>query len=336
MNRAAAWSVRGVGRETREIAEEAARRAGMSLGDWLDEVVAEQAAEQGVSAEDWDEDGKLDAIGERLSRLSRQERSRQPRRDADEEARGSRRERKFAAERPRRLLETEDDSVEDARGSRRERKPAAEQPRLAHGRPEDEDDSDDDELEAIGERLSRLSARGPAKRANRPAVGEEARPRPEPKPSGEEARRAHELLDAAIAKFETRAAQTEHRTAKALESVASWIENSQADRVQERETLKSVADKLTAIEQRAVSQADRPPADSVRSAPRAEEAALESRLTRTEERTAKALESVASWIENSQAARAEERETLKSVAQRLHSIEQAAGRRVDPPPAEPA
>ena len=45
MNKAAAWSVRGVGRETREIAEEAARRAGMSLGDWLDEVVAEQAAD---------------------------------------------------------------------------------------------------------------------------------------------------------------------------------------------------------------------------------------------------------------------------------------------------
>src|ERR1700678_3364180 len=71
MNRAAAWSVRGVGRETRDAAEEAARRAGMSLGEWLDEVVAEQAADQGISVDDLDEDDRLDAIGDRLSRLSR-------------------------------------------------------------------------------------------------------------------------------------------------------------------------------------------------------------------------------------------------------------------------
>src|SRR5271156_1269191 len=91
MNRAAAWSVTGVGRETREIAEEAARRAGMSLGDWLDEVVAEQAAEQGVSADDWDEDEKLEAIGDRLSELSRRDGrgKRAIRRDASEDARSS-------------------------------------------------------------------------------------------------------------------------------------------------------------------------------------------------------------------------------------------------------
>ena len=83
MNKAAAWSVRGVGRETRDIAEEAARRAGMSLGDWLDEVVAEQAADQGISVDDLDEDDKLDAIGDRLSRLSRPPAA--VRRDAGEE-----------------------------------------------------------------------------------------------------------------------------------------------------------------------------------------------------------------------------------------------------------
>src|SRR5271170_7557475 len=71
MNRAAAWSVRGVGRETRDAAQEAARRAGMSLGEWLDEVIADQAAEQGVEPEDFDQDERLDAIGDRLSALSR-------------------------------------------------------------------------------------------------------------------------------------------------------------------------------------------------------------------------------------------------------------------------
>src|ERR1700744_4450108 len=72
MNRAAAWSVRGVGRETREAAEEAARRAGVSLGEWLDDVIADKAAEHGVDPEDFDEEEKLEAISDRLSRLSRQ------------------------------------------------------------------------------------------------------------------------------------------------------------------------------------------------------------------------------------------------------------------------
>src|SRR5450631_1791115 len=73
MNRAVAWSVRGVGRETRDAAQEAARRAGMSLGEWLDEVIADQAAEQGVDPEDFDQDARLDAIGDRLSRLGRRD-----------------------------------------------------------------------------------------------------------------------------------------------------------------------------------------------------------------------------------------------------------------------
>src|SRR5271155_4847329 len=100
MNRAAAWSVRGVGRETRDIAEEAARRAGMSLGDWLDEVVAEQAADQGISVDDLDEDDKLDAIGDRLSRLSRH--SAAVPRDASEERRAPRPEPKRSGEEARR------------------------------------------------------------------------------------------------------------------------------------------------------------------------------------------------------------------------------------------
>src|ERR1700722_13484837 len=192
MNRAAAWCVTGVGRETRDIAEEAARRAGMSLGDWLDEVVAEQAADQGISVDDLDEDDKLDAIGDRLSRLSRHPAA--VRRDAGEERRAS---------------------------------------------------------------------------------------RPEPNRSGEEARRAQELLEAAVAKFETRAAKNEERTAKAFESVASWIEQSQADRAQERATLRSVAQKLTDIEQRSVREVERPPAGPSGAASYREDAAsdIDTRLS---------------------------------------------------------
>jgi localization factor PodJL len=297
MNKAAAWSVRGVGRETREIAEEAARRAGMSLGDWLDEVVAEQAAEQGVSADDWDEDDKIDAIGDRLSRLSRRERAPAAApRDAGEERQAQRSERKRFGQEARHLLEAAADDRDaddelDANDDKLSRFSGHERPRAAfrhdvgeeRGAPlperkrsgeeirrtrnpeaEAHDRGDDDKLEAIGDRLSRLSSRERARGTSAP--------RPAPKPSAEEARRAEELLEAAVAKFETRAAKTEERTAKAFESVASWIERSQEDRAQERATLHSVAEKLTAIEQRSVRGAERPPAPPSRGALRADDA----------------------------------------------------------------
>ena len=73
MESATAWKVAGVGRETRVFAEEAARRAGLNLGDWLDEVIAERAAERGVDPADLRRDDRLDAIGERIAGLARRE-----------------------------------------------------------------------------------------------------------------------------------------------------------------------------------------------------------------------------------------------------------------------
>jgi localization factor PodJL len=73
MESATAWKVTGVGRETRVFAEEAARRAGLDLGDWLDEVIAERAAERGVDPADLRRDDRLDAIGERIAGLARRE-----------------------------------------------------------------------------------------------------------------------------------------------------------------------------------------------------------------------------------------------------------------------
>ena len=73
MESATAWKVTGVGRETRVFAEEAARRAGLNLGDWLDEVIAERAAERGVDPADLRRDDRLDAIGERIAGLARRE-----------------------------------------------------------------------------------------------------------------------------------------------------------------------------------------------------------------------------------------------------------------------
>jgi localization factor PodJL len=73
MNKAMAWTIAGVGRRTRDAAEEAARRAGMRLDDWLDEAITDQAAlEQRARPQDEDaQDGRLDAAAGRLERIAR-------------------------------------------------------------------------------------------------------------------------------------------------------------------------------------------------------------------------------------------------------------------------
>jgi len=44
------WSVKGVRPDARKMAEEAARRAGLSLSDWLNATILQQAATQGIKA----------------------------------------------------------------------------------------------------------------------------------------------------------------------------------------------------------------------------------------------------------------------------------------------
>src|SRR3984957_17082543 len=219
MNRAAAWSVRGVGRETRDAAEEAARRAGMSLGEWLDEVIADQAADQGVDPEDWDENQRLEAISERL---------------AGGPGRG----------------------------------------------------------EARAGRLRRDSADSRA----------EPRPRAQIRPAApDESARAEELLNAAISKFESRAAKSDARTARAFDSVASLIERSQDERRDEREAFKAVVGRLESLEERIARQ-------------QTERDALAKQVAMRNERAATG------------AREAEERDALKVVVGRLESLEERIGR----------
>jgi localization factor PodJL len=186
MNRAAAWNVRGVGHETRNAAQEAARRAGMSLGEWLDDVIAEQAAEQGVDPKDLNQEERLDAISQRLSGLPRRE---------DINARRARR-------------------------------------------------------EAEGE--------------NSPAVAEAD--------AAGEAARAEELLDAAIGRFESRAAKSEARTARALDSVATWIERNQTRQRDENDALRAVVGRLASLEERITGQQPAHVAPASRPAARTEPA----------------------------------------------------------------
>jgi localization factor PodJL len=67
------WSVKGIRPEARETAREAARRSGMSLGEWLNTVILEQAAEAGVRTPDEDDEdyaGELASVHERLDDLT--------------------------------------------------------------------------------------------------------------------------------------------------------------------------------------------------------------------------------------------------------------------------
>lgn len=75
------WSVEGIRPEARETAKEAARRSGVSLGEWLNAVIIQQAEEEGVQAPSLDDDSdgnelatvhqRLDDITRRIEQLGR-------------------------------------------------------------------------------------------------------------------------------------------------------------------------------------------------------------------------------------------------------------------------
>ena len=76
------WNVKGIRPETRLTAKEAARRSGLSVGEWLNSVIVESAIEEGVrprrraSLDDDDdgsaEDDTLAGVNQRLDGLTRQ------------------------------------------------------------------------------------------------------------------------------------------------------------------------------------------------------------------------------------------------------------------------
>ncbi|HET9619186.1 MAG TPA: hypothetical protein VFP74_18620 [Pseudolabrys sp.] len=69
------WSVKGIRPEARESAREAARRSGMSLGEWLNNVILEQAEDGRAPGHEDDDDGdyadELSGVHERLDDLTR-------------------------------------------------------------------------------------------------------------------------------------------------------------------------------------------------------------------------------------------------------------------------
>jgi localization factor PodJL len=68
------WSVKGIRPEARETAREAARRSGMSLGEWLNSVILQQAEDDDMQAHVHDDEGyaeDLSSVHQRLDDLTR-------------------------------------------------------------------------------------------------------------------------------------------------------------------------------------------------------------------------------------------------------------------------
>ena len=70
MNKAVPWSIKGVDFNAREAAEEAARRSGMTLGEWLNSVIADQADELGIDPQDIDDTQRVEAVSRRLAHMA--------------------------------------------------------------------------------------------------------------------------------------------------------------------------------------------------------------------------------------------------------------------------
>ncbi|RFB81187.1 tetratricopeptide repeat protein [Methylovirgula sp. 4M-Z18] len=70
MNKGIPWSVIGVDFDIREAAKEAARRNGMTLGEWLSGVIADEAEALGVAPHDLARGAQVEALAAQLAELA--------------------------------------------------------------------------------------------------------------------------------------------------------------------------------------------------------------------------------------------------------------------------
>ncbi|MGO8738380.1 hypothetical protein [Rhodoblastus sp.] len=192
MTKAAPWSIKGVDFDVREAAKDAARRAGVSLGEWMNRAIADRAAEIGASAQEFDADERLEAVAAQLSRLSRESRADEtPRRRRGEVGRR-------ADVRP---FEHDDSDWME---------PAPTAARASRGRPAPE----------------RRPGRAPAGELFMRGNAEEIRRRRPVRDSAD----AEALFEQAVAAFEAQASRVETGAARAMANVAQLIEASEEDR----------------------------------------------------------------------------------------------------------
>ena len=244
MNRALAWSVKGVGFDAREAAKEAARRSGLSLGEWLNEVIAEQAAEIGVEPGEVDAATRLEAVAAKLARLNEREGNARPARRVDREvAKGT-------------SGRYEDDTGDDLDGLR-ERLLRQSPARQDFGRDQparyrtEADEEPRGPQRSGGYRETAPASRADAARLLRRSRRLDGEPVAEPDDyRSTNLRDPEDLLNQAIDQFDQRARDAQKKTASALADVAHWIETSENRRESERDVLHTVTRKLDAIQHR--------------------------------------------------------------------------------------
>jgi localization factor PodJL len=132
MNKAVPWSIKGVDFDAREAAQAAAQRSGLSVGEWLNNVIAARAAEQQLAPEELDTEARLEAVTARLQRLSRGEDNRERRRgDSSGDLPFGERRRSDSPmrERPKRVAVEDEEADEAPRASRKAREIAFEKER---------------------------------------------------------------------------------------------------------------------------------------------------------------------------------------------------------------
>ena len=288
MNKAVPWSIKGVDFDAREAAKEAARRSGLTLGEWINAIIAEQAAELGVEPAQVDADTRLEAVAARLAHLTHRVPAAGPaqRKNDRTAAEGGRplREDLATPRAPFRAAVFEDDDGDSgfSRDNMGKDDSSAYQSRSnepSGGFSPHFGDSDNgrDRLprEATMRRpkppeLRPAPARRPAQTAYREAepvrrdesYGPARRPlQPEPAAADRQAddwmaderpqgvADPEAFLSAAIDKFDERTRDSQKKTATALAKVAQWIETSELRRDGEREALDKVAERLNDIQQ---------------------------------------------------------------------------------------
>lgn len=257
MNKAVPWSIKGVDFDAREAAKEAARRDGVTLGEWMNRAISTRAAEIGADAREFDADERLEAVAAQLARLSR---------EADGQATPQRR----RGEAVRRSEARDDSRLETRQNARQDTRQDSRQDARQDGRQQDSRDrfaaarDDWDEEEAREERVSRRRPLAPIPTQDVPR--ERPRVRPAPRDAHElssrelsahnEPRRARPvrdnfdpeaLLEQAVASFQDQTGRAEARTARAIANVATMIETAENER---SDALAQVDARLADLEQK--------------------------------------------------------------------------------------
>ncbi|MDI9849191.1 hypothetical protein QM467_14115 [Rhodoblastus sp. 17X3] len=235
MSKAVPWSIKGVDFDVREAAKEAARRDGVTLGEWMNRAIADRAAEIGVSAQEFDADERLEAVAAQLARLSREaEGDAPPRRRAEparrqdrERVERERMERERAAVARNEETDWDDDLLRDRAARRRastERTPPRPAPRDFFARTEAED--------VRPSRSSAAAAPAPDDEdAEEYSSGSLARPARAGAPSKADDR-LHMRLDERLAEIERRLKRDEKQEIKPLHGMIASVQ----DRLGEIET----------------------------------------------------------------------------------------------------